>query len=117
MEYFTKHHHDIVQQFKDFKARTAKHLAYAEEQKEYIANLERHLALKTPVMEAEFALDETSAISFYDCLIPKLKEQRRFLLPKHLEMSIDDFRTKFKVIKMEQELQNAEAPMLREENK
>ena len=31
MEYFTRHHHDIVQQFKDFKARTAKHLAFAEE--------------------------------------------------------------------------------------
>ena len=30
-------------------------------------------ATKTPVMEAEHAYDETTALSLYDCLIPMLK--------------------------------------------
>ena len=31
------------------------------------------LAQKTPVFEAEYALDERTPLSLYDCLVPKLK--------------------------------------------
>ena len=95
--YFTKQHHDIVKQFVAYKIRTCRDLAYAEEQKEYIKNLEQHLALKTPVMEAELAFDESSALSLYDCLIPKIKEHRMFHIPKKAEFQIDDFRAKLRL--------------------
>ena len=38
---------------------------------------EQLYATKTPVMEAEYAFDESTALSLYDCLIPMLKENRR----------------------------------------
>ena len=41
---------------------------------------EAALALKGPIMEAEHALDERSPLSLYDCLIPQIKELRRFKL-------------------------------------
>ena len=42
--------------------------------------LEIALAQKTPVMEAEHAIDDANALSAFECLIPKLKENRRFKL-------------------------------------
>ena len=36
------------------------------------------LAAKSPVNEAEYAFDERSPLILYDCLIPKLKEHRKF---------------------------------------
>lgn len=41
---------------------------------------EQALAMKAPVREAEFALDDASALSLYDCLTPLIKEHRRFKL-------------------------------------
>ena len=38
------------------------------------------LALKTPCMQAEHVIDEGTALSLYDCLIPKLREHRKFKL-------------------------------------
>ena len=43
-----------------------------------VSLVEVALAQKTPVMEAEYAIDDRTALDFYDCLIPKLKENRRF---------------------------------------
>ena len=39
-------------------------------------------SVKTPVMEAEFAIDERSALSLYDCMVPRLKEHRRIAYKK-----------------------------------
>ena len=32
--------------------------------------LEERLALKTPVLEAEFAIDDQTPLVLYDCLVP-----------------------------------------------
>ena len=35
-----------------------------------IKMLEARLAIQLPAMEAEFAIDERSALELYDCLVP-----------------------------------------------
>ena len=53
------------------------------------------LAVKSPVMEAEYGFDvydETNALSFYDCLVPKIKSQRRLIRKKDYEDTIIDKR-------------------------
>ena len=59
---------------------------------EEVKSLEIALARKTPVMEAEHAIDDTNPLSNFDCLIPKLKEHRRFKLLKDAKFSIADFK-------------------------
>lgn len=60
---------------------------------ETINSLEQYCALKSPMMEAELALDDKSALSLYDCLIPKIKEHRRFAITKDAVFSVADFKT------------------------
>lgn len=67
--------------------------------------LETLVAMKTPVMEAEHVLDERNRLSFYDCLIPMLKEHRRFKLLPDSEFSLADFRAQQKVRQLEYELE------------
>ena len=43
-------------------------------------------------MEAEYAMDDRTALNLYDCLIPKLRENRRFLVKKNAALSIADFK-------------------------
>lgn len=74
----SKQHHRVIEQFIEFKDRTEAKLNRAINLEKTIAHLERLVALKTPVMEAEYAIDERSALSLYDCLVPALKEHRRF---------------------------------------
>lgn len=50
------------------------------------------IAQKTPVCEAEYALEERSPLDFYNCLIPKLKEHRRFKVDSETKFSIVDFK-------------------------
>ena len=57
--------------------------------------------MKTPVMEAEFAIDDQSALSFYECLMPKLREHRKFCIKKDDKFSIDDFKAQYKVRQLE----------------
>ena len=54
--------------------------------------LEIALAQKTPVREAELAIDDTNPLSAFDCQIPLIKENRRFKLLKDSVFSIADFR-------------------------
>lgn len=37
---------------------------------------EKAYAMRSPTMEAEYAHDDRTALSLYDCLIPKLREHR-----------------------------------------
>ena len=67
----------------DFKERSAKVMKQNEIYSKIVKDLEVALALKSPVMEAENAIDDRTALSLYDCLIPKLKEQRRFRFDKN----------------------------------
>ena len=59
--------------------------------------LEQMVALKTPVMQAEHVIDDTTALSFYDCLIPKLREHRRFRVFAETPFSVSDFKAQLKV--------------------
>ena len=59
---------------------------------EKVKMMEILLAQKSPVMQAEHAIDDTNAFSFFDCLIPKLKEHRRFKLLKDDVFSMADFK-------------------------
>ena len=58
-------------------------------------------ALKTPICEAENALDERSPLDLYNCLIPKLKEHRRYKVTKDSQFSIVDFNAQMKARDLE----------------
>ena len=66
-------------------------------------------------MEAEFAYDDQSALSLYDCLIPKLKEQRRLIRPLDYAETVEDFMYKSKVMHYELELSKKRVPRLLQE--
>ena len=51
------------------------------------------LALKTPVMEAEYAIDERTALSLYDSIKPRVKEQVRLLKNPNKIKTIADYNT------------------------
>ena len=89
----TKHHHGLIKQFIAFKNRTEANKPLFEDMKEKINLLEIALAQKYPVMEAEHAFDDTNPLSTFDCLIPKLKEHRRFKLLTDDTTTIADFAT------------------------
>ena len=60
--------------------------------------------MKTPVMEAEFAHDERSALSLYNCLIPALREHRRLRIQPQLLQKynlIEDIHAKKKALQLE----------------
>ena len=89
-------HRLILKQFVEFKQRTTEKLKQADIVLQNAHLLEGILALKTPVLEAENAIDDRTPLSLYDCLIPKLKEHRRFKLMKDSEFSIADFNAQLK---------------------
>ena len=100
-----------MKQFIEFKQRTADKLKQAEEVLKNAKFMEGILALKTPVLEAENALDDRTPLSLYDCLIPKLKEHRRFKLTKDSKFSIEDFNAQLKVREIEQNLEKNRLPL------
>ena len=81
-----------------------------------MAFLEQCVALKTPVMEAEFALDERSQLSLYDCLVPTLKEHRRFKINLQDNFNINDFKTQQRVKELEWNLHQSRLPHLEKKN-
>ena len=56
-------------------------------------------------MEAEFAIDDRTALNLYDCLIPKIREQRKFIFQKEEKFSIEDFKSQLKVKTLTYELE------------
>lgn len=75
---FTGTHHRLIEQFLEYKARTYHILKERDYFLDRIQTLEYSLAIKSPVLEAEYAIDERTSLSLYDCLVPKIKEHRRF---------------------------------------
>ena len=113
---FTNTHHSLIQQFIEFKERTRHILKEREFHLEQVAMLETALASKSPMLEAENAIDESTALKMYDCLVPHIKEHRRFkILPDSL-FSISDFNAMYKVKKLEATIQKEETPKIKEEN-
>ena len=88
----TKQHHQLVAQFIEFKERTDVKYKKADAALAQMTYLETALAEKGPVMEAEHAIDERTALTLYDSLVPKIKENRRFSFKKSDQFSIADFR-------------------------
>ena len=111
----TRQHHQLVDQFLAFKERTEHKLAWADSLQVDMAKLEVMIALKTPCMEAEHVLDDRNAFNFFDCLIPKIKEHRRFKLLPDSEFSLADFKCQQKVRQLEYELEKKQLPRLKEE--
>ena len=87
----TKTHHNVLTNFMQLKNKTEKMIVERDHILKRWIYCERALALKAPVREAEFALDDQSALSLYDCLIPMLKEHRRFRIVAESKFSIPDY--------------------------
>ena len=66
-------------------------------------------------MEAEYALDDRSPLDFYNCLVPKLKEHRRFSLKNDQKLSIADFRAQQEVYKLKLKLEKEKLPRMESE--
>lgn len=112
----TKTHHNILQGFIQFKARNDKLIRERETMYACWLYSERALALKTPVREAEFALDDQSALRMYDCLLPLLKEHRRLRVVPDSEPSTTDYLARMKVLELECQLRSKNQPQLIKEN-
>ena len=70
-----------------------------------MATVELRLATKSPVFEAEYAIDEATSLSLYDCLVPRLKEHRRYRITKDSEFSIADFKAQKRIRELDYELE------------
>lgn len=88
----TKSHHKIITNFMDFIDRNETMIKEREVIKQKWQYVERALALKSPVMEAEYALDDSSALSLYDCLIPKIKAYRKLQIRPEIIIGAEDFK-------------------------
>ena len=70
----------------------------------YWLTFEKAYALRTPVCEVEFAMDERSPLQLYDCLVPKLREHRKLHIPFELytnKQMIDDLKAKKHITEIE----------------
>ena len=100
----TKTHHNVLSSFINLKNKSEKMIEERDELHQKWIYCERALALKTPVREAEFALDDQSALSLYDCLVPMLKRHRRFRIAENTKFSIPDYQTQKKVYQLKFDL-------------
>ena len=66
-------------------------------------------------MQAEYALDRTSALSLYDGLLPRLREHRRYQKDKVEIDEIEDYDAKVDARELEIAILNHEAPGLKQE--
>jgi len=97
----TKTHHKIIADHLDYMERSRK----MNDERDMLLNkwkqTEVLLAQKTPVFESEYALEESSPLTLYDCLVPALKQHRRLKVKKDSEFSIEDFKAKKRVLELE----------------
>ena len=80
---------------------------------------ERAYAMKSPVMEAEYAHDERSALGLYDCLIPTLREHRQLMIRPELYASkymITDLKAKKSIMEIEEKNAVKRLQSVEEEN-
>ena len=67
-------------------------------------------------MEAEYALDETSALCLFDELLPRLAEHRKFEKRKKRKPHYDDFKAKREAHLLKIAIMNHELPVVKKEN-
>ena len=72
--------------------------------------------MKSPCMEAEYAIDERTTLSLYDCMVPKLKEHRRFKIQKDSPFSLADFKMQLKIKEYENSMEVRQLPRLKQEH-
>lgn len=101
----TKNHNQLYKKFLEMKQRFVPESNERDQLLENWKITEILLAQKTPVFEAEYALDERTPLSLYDCLVPKLKQQRRLVVQETAKFSIEDFRAKQNALRLEWELE------------
>ena len=88
----TKNHKSLFKQFLAFKERSHTQLKHAERMHKYVTMLEERIAMRSPTLEAEHAIDDRTALTMYDCLMPQLREHRKFRITKDSQFSIEDFK-------------------------
>lgn len=71
-----RQHKGVIKSFIEYMQQNDKLIAERDVLLEQWAIFEKAYMLKTPVLEVEFAHDDRSPLSLYDCLIPKLREHR-----------------------------------------
>ena len=68
----TKEVHQILEQFLNFRQKTAAKMDYIDELYEKFLQASIYAAEKAPAMEATFAHMEMTQLKMYDCLIPRV---------------------------------------------
>lgn len=101
----TKHHYGLIKQFIKYKERSDRQLKISDKLNSHVASLEQRLAIKSPILEAEYAIDDATALSLYDCLVPKIKEHRRFRINRDSIFSIADMKAVQRVRELDYELE------------
>ena len=95
----TNQHRQILKQFIDYHE-------FAEsmiKERNYLFDkwrmFEHAYCITTPALEAEYAHDERTALSLYDCLIPRLREHRmlRVQAPKTSTELLEDVKTRERI--------------------
>ena len=116
MKVLTRTHHKMIRDFMTFRSRNEDVLREREKLLQNWIFCEEALAHRSPTFEAEFALDEKTALSMYDCLVPVLREHRRFKIMPDTSMTVEDFKSQLKVIQLRREEDSERVPRLIEEN-
>ena len=80
-------------------------LKKAERDNKSLCMVEELWTMKSPCMEAEYAIDERTTLSLYDCMVPKLKEHRRFRIQKDSPFSLADFKMQLKIKEYENSME------------
>lgn len=116
----TKNHKQLIQQHIEYRDDTELLINERNMLRDRWMTYEHTCAMKSPVMEAEYAHDDTTALSMYDCLIPKLREWRKFRIRpeiKYREMLVPDMKAHQRVLELQFELQEKLLPGLQADNK
>ena len=114
--------HQILKFFLSYRANTDYEVSLVSSLQTKLRDTEVAFAQKTPVNEAEYAFDERTPLLLYDCLLPKLKEHRKFKVldsVKFVQYLIDDYKNKREALEAELKIKNYHARIyeLETENK
>ena len=91
---FTEELHLILRQFLDYKAKTNSRMAEVAWYQENVKILEQTLARKIPVFESEYGMSETTPLRLYDCLVPRIKENRTRYYDIRKDFKMEDLHLK-----------------------
>ena len=102
--YLTKQHASVVDQYLTYKKMTRSKIHENTKLKEQVYEAESLNALKFPLYEAYYAIDDRTALTKYDCLVPRVNGHFRInkdLLPFGYA---EDKDTKFEIVAKELQL-------------